>query len=138
MQAMQKMYVLFVPNKTSTSYNFYMFFFAFLTSLLFLIISKIKQKKDFESNEEKVEKKKSIKYNQLIYMAIMAGALFAVSYFQTSAAKTVDAIILYPLLSALSLVAGSIMSVVSFHEKLDKNGIVGIVLVVIAVVFSKF
>lgn len=137
MQSAQKMFALHVPGKTSISYNFYMFLFAFLAAALFSIINKSTRKETFIKNEGKAKKNSNIKFKQLMYMIIMAGALFAVSYFQTSAAKTVDAVILYPLLSALSLVAGSVMSVVCFREKMDKNGIVGIVLVVFAVVFSK-
>lgn len=71
-------------------------------------------------------------------MIIMSGSLFAVSLFQSLAAKTVDAIILYPLISGLSLAAGSIMSAILFKEKPDRNSIIGVLLVLSAVVLSKF
>ena len=68
----------------------------------------------------------------------MGLALFATSYFQTCAAKEVDAIILYPLLNALNLIGGSSMASLIFREKMSRDSVIGIVLVFGALLFSKF
>ena len=130
MQCMQKLYVLHFPQKSISVYNFYYFLFAFLFSLLLLFC--------FSKSPEKKEEKRPTPPSQVVYLFIMAGSLFAVSFFQTMAAKTVDAIILYPLLSGLSLVGGALMATILFREKPDRNGIIGILLVLSAVVISKF
>ena len=130
MQCMQKVYVLHFPGKSISVYNFYYFLFAFLFSLLLLPL--------FRKSQSAKQEKHSAAPHEAIYMTIMAGALFAVSFFQTMAAKTVDAIILYPLISGLSLVGGALMAALVFREKPDRNGIIGILLVLSAVVISKF
>ena len=130
MQCMQKVYVLHCPGKSISVYNFYYFLFAFLFSLLLLPL--------FRKPPSATEDHPPAAPHEALYMVIMAGALFAVSFFQTMAAKTVDAIILYPLISGLSLVGGALMAAFVFREKPDRNGIIGILLVLSAVVISKF
>ena len=67
----------------------------------------------------------------------MGLALFATTYFQTLAAKEIDAIILYPILSALSLIGSSTMSTLIFKEKMSRDSVIGIILVFCAIMFSK-
>jgi len=129
MQCMQKVYVLHCPGKSVSVYNFYYFLFAFLFSLLLLPL--------FRKKPSAKEENPPAPPHDALYMVIMAGALFAVSFFQTMAAKTVYAIILYPLISGLSLVGGALMAALLFKEKPDRNGIIGIVLVLLAVMLSK-
>lgn len=126
-QTTQKMYSVYVPDKDPGCYTLCMLFVSFLifiTTLPFI-------KNDTSSNKNHI-----IKYN-LKYILIMGLALFASSYFQTLAAKEVDAFILYPLLSALSLIGSSTMSSLIFKEKMSRDSVIGIVLVFCSLIFSK-
>ena len=60
----------------------------------------------------------------MIYIIFMTVGLFCSSYFQTLAAKTVDAIVLYPMTCALSLVAGSSMASIFFKENFTKDSVI--------------
>ena len=128
MQCTQKLYAIYAPDKDSGIYTLYMFFFAFCVSLLLLAFFK----------KDKSEKEKSVLHGNITYMLIMSVALFATSFFQTLAAKSVDAVIMYPILSGLSLAAGSTMSALFFKEKLTRNSLIGIMLVFCALVLSRF
>lgn len=128
MQCTQKLYAIYVPDKDSSIYTLYMFFFAFCTSLFLLLLFK----------KNKSEKGILVLHGNVIYMLIMSGSLFATSFFQTLAAKSIDAVILYPILSGLSLVAGSAMSALFFKEKLTRNSVIGITFVFGALVLSRF
>lgn len=128
MSCTQKLYAIYAPDKDSGIYTLYMFIFAFCTSLLLLAFFK----------KDSSEKEKSVMHGNIKYMLIMSIALFATSFFQTLAAKSVDAVILYPILSGLSLAAGSSMSALFFKEKLTHNSLVGITLVFCALVLSRF
>lgn len=131
MQCMQKAYVLYAADKNTAVYNLYMFFFAACTAAVATLFCG----KDADEDRRAIA---VVHRGNVVYLFVMSAALFAVSFAQTIAAKTVDAVILYPLLSGLSLAAGSIMSAVSFHEKPDRNSVIGIALVLLAVVLSKF
>lgn len=132
MQCAQKMYALHATEKDSSIYNLYMFLFATCAATAFLLFIR----KD--GLKEETVNKRAFDCKNLIYLVIMSGSLFAVSLFQSLAAKTVDAIILYPLISGLSLAAGSVMSAIMFKEKPDKNSVIGVILVLFAVILSKF
>ena len=126
-QTTQKLYSVYVPDKDIGCYTVYMLFisfFAFLTILPFIKI-------------DKSDEKKHIIKDNFKYIVIMGLALFASSYFQTLAAKEVDAIILYPLLSALNLVGSSTMATLIFKEKMSHDSVVGIILVFCALIFSR-
>lgn len=128
MLCMQKTFVLHAPQKSISVYNFYYFLSAFAFSLILLL---------FFKKDKQAKEKASLNGRQTAYMVVMSGSLFAVSFFQTLAAKTVDAIILYPLISGLGLVGGALMAALCFKEKPNRNCIIGIVLVLGAVVISK-
>ena len=95
------------------------------------------QIKQIKKNIEIKNNRKTFIKNSMIYIIFMAVGLFCSSYFQTLAAKTVDAIVLYPMTCALSLVAGSSMASIFFKEKFTKDSIIGIILVFIALIVSK-
>lgn len=128
MSCTQKLYAIYATDKDSGIYTLYMFVFAFCVSLLLLAFFK-------EGNSKKVG---SVMHGNIVYMLIMSASLFATSFFQTLAAKSVDAVILYPILSGLSLAAGSSMSALFFKEKLTRNSLIGITLVFCALVLSRF
>ena len=126
-QTTQKLYSVYVPHKDTGCYTLYMLFISFLAFLAIL---------PFIKNDKTDEKNHIIKDN-LKYILIMGLALFAASYFQTLAAREVDAIILYPLLNALNLVGGSLMATFLFKEKMSRDSVIGIILVFCALIFSR-
>jgi len=126
-QTTQKMYYVYAPDKDTSLYTLYMLFVSFL---VFVIISR------FVKNDTNNQKNHIIKHN-LKYVLIMGLALFATTYFQTLAAKEIDAIILYPILSALGLIGSSVMSSLIFKEKMSRDSVIGIVLVFCALIFSR-
>lgn len=128
-QAVQKMYTVYVPQKNAGDYTMYTFVFTAIALILAKFIINIGSTRKAESN-------KMIR-DIFGYIIVMSVALFGATFFQTLAAARVDAVILYPLVSALSLIAGSTMSSLFFKEKLKKDCIVGIVFVLCAMIFSK-
>ena len=126
-QTTQKMYSVYAGNKDTSLYTLYMLFVSFL---VFVIISPF-VKKDANNQKNPVIK------NNLKYIVLMGLALFATTYFQTLAAKEIDAIILYPILSALGLTGSSIMSSAIFKEKMSRDSVIGIALVFCALIFSR-
>ena len=72
------------------------------------------------------------------YILIMGTALYGATFFQTAANKYADAVILYPLNSALSVISASIMSWAVFGERPSRDSIAGAFLVVAALVLSRF
>ena len=126
-QTTQKMYAMYA-DKDISCYTLYMFIIAFFFFILIF---------PFFKKDSKEKEHFMIKGNTK-YVLIMGLALFATSYFQTCAAKEVDAIILYPLLNALNLIGGSSMASLIFREKMSRDSVIGIVLVFGALLFSKF
>ena len=128
-QAMQKIYTYNFPSKDVSHYTFYVSVFTVL-AILFMM--------PFAKRNKDAEKATVLLYPKvLIYATVMALALFGGTYFQTLAAKSVDAIILYPLSSALLLGGASAMSAVLFGEKMNRDSIIGVILVFIALLFVR-
>ena len=127
-QATQKLYLAYVHGRDASCYTLYTYGFAFLLLLLLRL---------FLPNPPQEMRRPIIRSN-LKYLAVMAPALFGASYFQTLAAAQMDAVILYPLSNALNLIAGSTMATLFFKEKMRKSCVVGIILVFIALVCSRF
>ena len=126
--AMQKAYTVEVIDKNVGYHTFYTFAFAALFMLLAAPLFK-------SANATPC---KNIVKSNFKFLLIMAFGNFFANYFQGLAAKTVDAIVLYPLISALSLIAGSFMAAVMFKERVTKNCVIGVVLVGIALILSRF
>lgn len=128
-QAMQKVYTYNFPDKDVSHYTFYAAVFTVL-AILFMM--------PFAKRDKEAEKATILLYPKVcIYATVMALALFGSTYFQTLAAKSVDAIILYPLSSALLLGGASAMSAVLFGEKMNRDSIIGVILVFIALLFAR-
>ncbi len=127
-QAMQKIYTHNFPHKDVSHYTFYAAVFTVLSILIMIPFSK----RDKESKKTTV-----LLYPKVFFYAtVMALALFGNTYFQTLASRSVDALILYPLSSALSLGGASAMSAIFFGEKMNRDSVIGVVLVFIALLFS--
>ena len=127
-QTMQKLYNVYIPDKETACYTLYMFVVSFAVLLPILPFYK----------KEKTNGEGSVIKNNTVYIIIMGLSLFASSYFQTVAAKSIDTIVMYPLLNVLNLIGGSIMASLLFKEKMTRDSIIGIILVFCALMFSKF
>ena len=126
-QTMQKLYAHYISYKGASGYTLYSFIFT--TIFLFLL-------KGFFKVLPDAEKHHLIKGN-IKYILLMTLGLFGTSYFQTLAAASVEAIILYPMVNALSLMAGSVMSSLFFKERMSRDSIIGVIFVLTALIFSK-
>ncbi len=127
-QTMQKLYTSFITTKSASDYTFYTFAFTFIA----LMVAKL-----FISCKNRESGQKNIVRRNLVYLIIMSVSLFGASFFQTLASKEIEAIILYPITNALSLIASSVMASTFFKEKMSKDCIAGMVLVLFALIFSK-
>ncbi len=125
-QAMQKLYVYYAPERDGVVYNFY----SFVSGTFFLAVFSLIWRR-------KGEMRSKMSRRVYVYIAVMAIALFLNTYFMTLAATSIEAIILYPLSSALSLVAGSITAHVCFGEKIKRDSAVGIVFTLAALLLSQ-
>ena len=67
-----------------------------------------------------------------LYVAVMAAALTAHSYFSTAAAAFLDPIKLYPLNQGMALILSTLMAAFFFGEKLKVRAVVGILLSFVA------
>ena len=132
-QTMQKLYAVSFPQKSASEYALY----SFVSTAFFLIAARLTVG-FFPSAERKQDKSMRSAFwkNNLIFVVIMALCLYSASFFQTLAAKNLDAIVLYPLTNALSLVFGSFMASVFFGEKIKKECLCGMLFVFIALVLS--
>ena len=67
------------------------------------------------------------------YILIMSVCLFLCSYFQTLAAKYLDASVLYPLNRGIALMLSALVASVFFKEKITKKCIIGMVIAFISI-----
>ncbi len=128
-QAMQKIYTYNFPDKDVSHYTFYASVFTVLAILIMMPFSK---------RDKSAEKATALLYPKVFFYAtVMALALFGNTYFQTLASRSVDALILYPLSSVLSLGGASAMSAILFGEKMNRDSIIGVILVFVALLFAR-
>ena len=127
--ATQKWFTKELPEVSIHVYTFY----ALLVSTLLLLLATffISQKPKFK---ERAGRAKTLSG----WVVLMAVCFYAVTFFQTKASSLLDAIVVYPVNNGLSLVAGNVMAWICFSEKPTKNSIVGMILVFLALMFSRF
>ena len=121
---MQKLYSITVTEKSAAYYTFYTFLVA---GALMLVISAF-----MKADACGVFNGRSIKH-----LTVMSVGMLLATYFQTLAARLLDAIILYPTVNALSLIAGSVMSSLLFKERLTWRCILGTAIVFFALMLSR-
>ena len=121
---------IYVHNEygSASVFNFYTYVGATVTlalvSLGILIFKPRKDKKALSGDEKPTDDK--LKVGKLLpYIAIMALCLFFNSYFKTLSAKTLDAVIIYPISQVGGMMLSSIMAACLFGEKLNAKGIIG-------------
>ena len=125
----QKLFTTYASEFPVSVFTFYTFVVSCL--LLFVLRPFFKANKSFKGQTKKVA-------SLLPFVLFMGLALYGATFFQTEATKLVDAVILYPLSSALSILGSSVMAWVWFSEKPSKDSIVGAFFVICAMVLSRF
>lgn len=113
----QKLFADLCTETDTSVFNFYTYVFAAIFLFAILLFKKGK-------SENAVQRIKSV----FVYIAIMAAALFANSYFKVEAAHLLDAAKLYPLNQGASLLLGIVMAAVFFREKVTLKCVTGVFL----------
>ncbi len=112
----QKLFVKSDFEAPATVFNLYTYIFcAIILSGFYFAVGKGKEK----TNPQKMSK------TVFMYVGIMSLCLFAHSYFKTLAATHLDAVKLYPLSQAGSLILSTAMSAVFFGEKITLKSFLG-------------
>jgi drug/metabolite transporter (DMT)-like permease len=118
---------------TVASFNFYTYIFATAVLLVSYLILNCKKNEAEYGKEEKFSLKSVI-----VYVAVMAVMLFFSSYFSTLAATKLNAVILYPLSTGISLILSTAMSAIFFGEKPNFKSIVGVIIAFVSIILMNF
>lgn len=128
-QIFQKQFTLAEGSSTVTAYTFYTFVFASVLTVVLLPF--------FKSETPHAEIcKRLLSKKALLLICMSTVGIFAASFLQASAAKGIDASVMYPVLNGLSVCAGTLMSVFIFGEKPKKESVIGIILVLTALLMN--
>lgn len=125
----QKLYIKECENADVSVFNLYTYVFAAIALIIACLIFRAKEK-----NAEKLKSPRAIIKPIFLYVVIMAACLFLNAYFKTTAAKHLDAVLLYPLNQGCAVVLSLVMSIVLFKEKTTVKGVIGIILSIIAMI----
>lgn len=125
----QKWFLLLAKESSSGVYTFY----TFLFSLLFLLLIR-----PFFRSDSSVHTQCRRVVSLAPYVLLIGVALFLSTFFQSRAAALLDAVVLYPLSSALNLVGGGLMAWLVFREKPTRDACVGMLLVFFALICSRY
>ena len=125
----EKCFARYVPTVSSHLYTFYTFSFSILILLCVRIFVSHPQEVTVEQKRAKIK-------IFLPYAAVMGVAIYGVTYFKTLANSFLDTIVLYPLNNGLTLVASALMAWACFGEKPNKNSIIGMILIFLALLLS--
>lgn len=125
----EKCFSKYVVGVSSHIYTFYAFLFAVLWLLAARIFIRPPKGVNFAARKEKL-------VGFLPYAVVMGIAIYGVTYFKTLANSYLDTIVLYPLNNGLTLVGSCIMAWICFNEKPNKNSIIGMILIFLALLFS--
>ena len=125
----QKLFTTYASEYSVSVFTFY----TFVVSCGLLVILR----PFFKATENVGAQTKKV-VSLLPFVLFMGLALYGTTFFQTEATKLVDAVILYPLNSALSILGASVMAWVCFSEKPSKDSVIGAFFVVSALILSRF
>lgn len=115
----QKIFVKHAVETPIMVFNFYTYIFSAIGLLIaYSIFNKYSQNK---RKHQPIQFKTYI----YIYILVMSICLFAHSYFKTSAANFLNAIVLYPVTQGGALIVSSIMAAICFGEKITAKSLVG-------------
>lgn len=127
-QSLQKVFAMKLPDENTAVFTLGVTGFTALFLLFFAVAVK----------GTKGAKTDGLIRGNLWLLVVMALANYAKGYFQTLAAGRVEAIVLFPLISALNLIGASIFSSVLFKEKITANSLIGVAFTLAGVVIFKF
>ncbi len=127
-QVSQKWFAWMLPQVSNHVFTFYTFIVAIALLALFRLLSRYPGKKD-----EQLPKIKSM----MPWAVVMGVLLYVVVFFQTQAAATLDAVVLYPVSCGLTLTFSCLMAWMFFGEKPTPSAVIGMVLVFFALVTSR-
>ena len=130
-QFTQKLYMAMCPNARSDVYSFYTYLAALVVFIVAMAFT------DKKRGRESAELCKSVFSDTWKYLLIISAGMYIATYFQTLAAKTLDAVILYPVTTALNLGGSTVMANIVFGDKITVKSVVGTLLVFAAVVLIK-
>lgn len=125
----EKCFSKYVVGVSSHIYTFYAFLFAILWLLAARIFIRQPSAVKFAERKEKL-------FGFLPYALVMGIAIYGVTYFKTLANSYLDTIVLYPLNNGLTLVGSCIMAWICFKEKPNKNCVIGMILIFLALLLS--
>lgn len=123
----QKWFTCVLPQTSVHIYTFYSMLFSVAILLVMAIV--MCRKRAVSARAGNIGK-------LLWAISIMAVCFYATTYFQTGASAKLEAVIMYPILNGVQLVAGCIMAWVCFSEKPNRNSIIGMLLVFAAIVLA--
>ena len=127
----QKWFVYHTGGSSIPAFNFYTYVFAAVALLLsFIIMNRCKEKGTLDE--------KFTLRPVWHYITVMALMLFLYSYLMTLAATKLDAVLLYPISTGLSLILSAVMCSIFFKEKINAKCLVGILLAFCSIVFINF
>ena len=135
----QKIFIYSASGASASAFNFYTYVVA--AAVLFILFICLKDKSPITSREERdsLELAQSesamLDKRKLLYIAVMAFALFCCSYFKTLAASRLTAVELYSLAQGLSMLFSLLMSATLFKEKIKPLSIIGTVILFIGLLF---
>ncbi len=122
----QKLYVS-DGGEAIAAFSFYTYVFATLTLLVFYGISLLAQRN--------IPHKTHIPMKRVLpFIVVMALCMFAASFFQTLAAKSIPAAELYPLARGIALILSAGMSWLFFREKPTVGSVLGMTLALAALI----
>ncbi len=127
----QNVFKIDLGEFSAAAFNFYLYVFsAVILGTAYLCIPQ--KAEEATKNEEKAP---LFDKTKLIYIAIMAFCLFCNSYFVTLANGYLPPVMLNPLINVLALLAGLLISVVFFKEKLKPISLIGVSLMLLGIIF---
>jgi drug/metabolite transporter (DMT)-like permease len=116
----QKLFVSMSGATPIATFNLYTYVFAAIALGIYYLATSGREKLAFS--------KSGGSRTVYLYVAIMAAALTAHSYFSTTAALYLDPVKLYPLNQGMGLILSTIMATLVFGEKLKIRAVLGILL----------
>lgn len=133
----QKVFIYTASGASPSAFNFYTYVVAAVVLLVFFLC--LKEKPTQENLQEVPDggqkKARLLDRYTLLYIAIVALALFCYSYFKTLAAGYLDAGVLYPLSQGLCTVFSVVISSVFLKEKIKPLSIIGMAVLFVGLLF---
>lgn len=130
----QKYFALRVEGGNTLLFSFVSFALCGVFMLFCYIILTIKHK-ERDKLQENTEKDEPILNKKLVICGmLLAFALFLINVIITEMGKTVSAIIIFPVSSAISIIIATMVGYIVFKEKLSLKKIIGLVIGIVSII----